>query len=640
MIRGEVGDPGHSVHPDNNGGSSARMRRGFDAIALAPLLVAAACVLAVATPVVSAPTRTFLCTPGHPDCLGNHWLLMWVSEQLRSGATLLHNDRYYWPVGDAPWLAGNGGEGIPFAPFGWLLGWPLGANVYLLCVLVANGLSAWWLARALGAGRAAALPAAASGATLVYAVHELGAGRFTQANVAVLCAFLAAWVRLLDRPTRGRAILSGVLLAGASALYWYHGVFGALAGSLLLLARLLWAPACPAPESSRALMRPLLWFLAAFVALVAAPLLVFLQGWSAIPGTAELSRFPHPEAIADSAWPQIPFLVRGGRHAGQALAFSTCLLALVGLAHGWRAPDRWKVRGAAFSMVCFLLLTAGTNLPLFEALYGLAPPLRRFWWPSRHAVLTSLLAVALASRGLEPVLEAVRSRLPGNARLTARILALLLASSIPLQLSAQGATWRARFGRVRWPEPFYTQLRSAPGEVLVQLPLAPSVAGSQAPLMYQLLHGKVMLTGHAPWVERVRPPAWDAFVRENTFLVAIQQLERARLPEGVLRFRGEDLARLRTRGVALWVVDPQCFPTELAPLLRAYASVFTQLFGPPLAQEGAARAWSSAGWDGRTDEVRFPAWTWPEGLGRVAPGLPLGGRRPAGTFSEGDAPVR
>jgi hypothetical protein len=603
---------------------------------LAPLLIASACVFAVATPVLREPTGTFLCTPGHPDCLGNHWLLVWVSEQLRAGGTLLHNDRYYWPVGDAPWLAGNGGEGIPFAPFGWVLGWPLGANVYLLCVLVANGLAAWWLARTVGAGRAAALPAAASGATLVYAVHELGAGRFTQANVAVLCAFLAAWVRLLDQPTRGRALLSGALLAAASVLYWYHGVFAALAGGAMLLARLLWAP-----DASRApLVRPLLWFLAAFTLLAAPPLLVFLQGWSEIPGTAELARFPHPEANADSAWPQVPFLARGGRHAGQALALSTCLLALVGLAHGWHAPDRWKVRGALLGMLLALLLTAGTKLPLFEAVYGIAPPLRRFWWPSRHAALTSLLAVAIASRGLEPVLAAMRRRAPRHARLAAGGLALAISVAVPLQLSAQGATWRARFGRVRWPEPFYEQLRSVPGEILVQLPLAPSVAGSQAPLMYQLLHGKVMLTGHAPWVERVRPPAWDAFVRENTFLVAVQQLERARLTDGVFRFREEDLERLRTRGVDLWVVDPQCFPTELAPLLRAYASVFTQLFGPPLAQSGTARAWSSANWDGHTTEVRFPAWTWPNGLGRVAPGLPLGGRRPAGTFAEGDTPVR
>jgi hypothetical protein len=153
--------------------------------------------------------------------------------------------------------------------------------------------------------------------------------------------------------------------------------------------------------------------------------------------------------------------------------------------------------------------------------------------------------------------------------------------------------------------------------------------------MYQLLHGKVLLTGHAPWVDRVRPPAWDRFVRTNSFLVALQQLERGKLTDGAFRFRAEDLATLRDRGVALWVVDPQVYPTELAPLLRAYATVFTQLFGTPVAQERAARAWETSGWDGQTNTVRFAAWEWPEGLGRVAPGLPLAGKRPPGTFAEG-----
>ena len=38
----------------------------------------------------------------HPDNLSNHWLLVWVAERVMSGESLLHNDTYYWPVGDAP----------------------------------------------------------------------------------------------------------------------------------------------------------------------------------------------------------------------------------------------------------------------------------------------------------------------------------------------------------------------------------------------------------------------------------------------------------------------------------------------------------------------------------------------------------
>jgi hypothetical protein len=172
--------------------------------------------------------------------------------------------------------------------------------------------------------------------------------------------------------------------------------------------------------------------------------------------------------------------------------------------------------------------------------------------------------------------------------------------------------------------------------VLAQAPLAPSVASSQAPLMFQLLHGKTLLGGHAPWVDRVRPPAWDAFVRGNSFLVALQQLERAKLTDGALRFRAADLESLRSRGLRLWVVDPQLFPAELAPLVAAYGSVLGQLFGAPVASDpGGARAWDAARWDGVTAEARFVPWMWPVGLGRPAKGLPLEGRRLPGTFTQG-----
>ena len=68
--------------------------------------------LGVAGPLALDPANRIAGDWRHPDCLGNHWLLVWVAEQIRSGGSLLHNDLYYWPFGDAPWLAGNGSEGL------------------------------------------------------------------------------------------------------------------------------------------------------------------------------------------------------------------------------------------------------------------------------------------------------------------------------------------------------------------------------------------------------------------------------------------------------------------------------------------------------------------------------------------------
>ena len=136
--------------------TSARRGRLY-AVGAAVLSLAAA--LATAWPAANAPRATILCIYGHPDCLSNQWLLVWVAEQITHGRSLLHNDRYYWPVGDSPWLAGNGNEGFPYAIWHLLFGWPMASNMHLLVILTLNGLAAYALARASGASRPSSLAA-------------------------------------------------------------------------------------------------------------------------------------------------------------------------------------------------------------------------------------------------------------------------------------------------------------------------------------------------------------------------------------------------------------------------------------------------------------------------------------------------
>lgn len=551
-------------------------------------LAAAAAALAV-WPVLARPSTSFLCGWGHPDCLGNHWLLRWVAGQVAAGRSLLHNDAYYWPVGDAPWLAGNGNEGFLYLPFELALGWPLGANVYLVAILVLNGVAAYALARAVGATGASALPAATTGATLVYAMHELGAGRFSQVSVCWLAFFLASWIDLGRHGGRGRALRSAGLLALASVQYWYYGLFGVMAGAILLA----WKR--PRPVD-------LAVFAGAYLVLVAPAAAVYAQGWSAIPGTAEAA-FPHPEAIGDSALPSVPFLVRGGRFAGQALPFTTVALAGAGLVLG-RDRLAWTL-GAVVAW--FVALAAGTALEHgpYTWVYGLAAPLRRFWWPYRHVVVANLALVALAAIGTERLAR-------GRAWV-----GVLLALSVPLQLELQGPPWHPPWTAYAGPSRLYATVRAQPGTLLLEPPLAPQVASSQALLLYQPEHGKTLVAGHGAWVDRVRPPAWDAFVAGNSFLAACQALERGELTEG-FRFRADDLRALRDAGLGTVVVNPEYFPARLPGLVTAYEAVFGELFGVPVAREGGARAWSTTGWTG-ADSAAFPAFSWPSDL---APGGP------------------
>lgn len=557
---------------------------------------------AVAREVVGSPTDTILCNYVHPDCLSNQWLMVWVADQLAHFRGILHNDAYYWPVGDAPWLAGNGSEGFAMLPWHLLLPWPLSANVHLLLVLALNGMAAYALARAAGASAPAALTAAPAGVTLVFCIQEMAAGRFTQVSVCWLGFFLAAWLRFLDDASWRRGLLAAGTLALTCLFYWYYGFFGVMAGALLLLARL--ARRSPLAEGAEGLgIASLGGFALAFLGLAAPLLWVFLANWATIPGTAEAT-FPHPESVADSTWPAVPFLEGGGRHAGRDLAFTTCLFALVGLG---LAKERWKAGGLALVAVGFTLLMAGTLVPHgpYELIYGLAGPLRRFWWPYRHVVVLNLALIALAARGVDGL---------GRWR---RWAAVPLALLVPVQLELQGAPWHAQFSKAEVPAPFYREVAALPGEVLLEPPLSPQVASAQSQLLYQLDHHKKLLAGHAMWVKRVRPPAWDELLESNSFLDEMLRLERGKL-DGSFRFEARDLAALRERGLGVVVVNWEYFPKPLQGLTRAYEEVFTALFGPAAVEGPRARAWSLAGWDGRS-EVSFTAWEWPKG---VKPGGP------------------
>ena len=70
----------------------------------------------------------------HPDCLSNHWLLIWVAEQISRGQGIAHNSLYYWPIGDMPVLAGNGSEG--FVSIRWMFEANMKQNIIRFVFLI------------------------------------------------------------------------------------------------------------------------------------------------------------------------------------------------------------------------------------------------------------------------------------------------------------------------------------------------------------------------------------------------------------------------------------------------------------------------------------------------------------------------
>lgn len=551
----------------------------------------------------------------HPDCLSNHWLLGWVAERLLSGDSILHNPDYYWPVGDAPVLAGNGMEGLLYLPFHVLLGWPEGSVAYVMAVLVCNGLAGYGLARAVGVGGLPSVFAACAAVVCPYPIQELSAGRFTQAAVFWPMAAWALWISLLERPGLFRAVLCGVLTAAAGFFYWYHALFVCLADAVTLGVFVMHRRRVPWRETLCASVVALV--------LIAPWMAVFASHWHAVPGVQE--SFPSAHSATASA-PVLPrVLIPNGLHSAAVISAPVWLLGAVGC---WVGRRRWPIQGLMVSACLFWLLSLGPNIPAspYVAVYGLAEPLRRFWWPVRHVVMVNAAWGALAAVGLGALLSFVN-----RGRVLWVGLAVCL---VPIGLMARGIPIQPRFTALQWPPAVYPALAEQDDGVLIEPPLWPGMASAQQHLLYQRVHHKPLLSGHGLWVDRIRPPAWDQFVEENTFLVAMQRLEAGELGS-TFSFAAADLMALRRQGVRWFSLNRELFPLRTQAVVSTYRTVAEGLFGEPILRAPQIQIWDMQEWNGATS-VSIEAWVWPEGLAPGGPEIGISGRRPASlSFSDG-----
>lgn len=542
-------------------------------------------------PAWTDPTHGVVGDWSHPDLISNHWLYRWVAETLREGGSLLHNDRYYVPVGDAPFLAGNGSDAVLAAPLAWLLAWPASVTAWCLVMVVANGLGARALARAAGASRAGATLAGLALVFSPYVVRELSAGRFAQGALWACGFFLATWLRLLARPTLVGGVLAGGLFGVCAFTYWYDGLWMAVAGALLWAFRPGW--------------RPLVGFVPAALATTLPPLLLFLGHWAEIPGTGE-DTFPHPLTV-DYALP-FSFPV----WSGSGPLASLCLpLWMSGLAvAGWSAASRPLRRGVLVAAGFFYLMSLGPELLApdgvstgvtgpYALVYGLTGTLRRFWWPYRHLAPLTLVLIPLVGLGADRAVHWLRvSGAPW-----------LLGLGLPLELAGRGAAIEVESS---WfsPPAAYAALAGLPEGNLLELPIAASLTRSQASLSYQWVHGRPLVNGHAMWVDRVRPDAWDAWLRGQPLLAAWLAFEEGELEaawEAPATGAPVDLGTVR-----YVTLNREFFPGELRALLAHHAAMLTAWYGEPVVKGGGVRVWDLTRGTGERRWVP-PDWSPPEG---------------------------
>jgi hypothetical protein len=246
----------------------------------------------------------------------------------------------------------------------------------------------------------------------------------------------------------------------------------------------------------------------------------------------------------------------------------------------------------------FLCLSLGPDGTLYLWVYGWLESTKRFWWPSRHIVMVDISWALLASLSAHVLFLKYSQK--------KRIFAsLILSFLIPMSLWMQGNRPFYVPQKKILSDNIYTHLAKKPGEAILQLPLSPKIAFSQEVLIQQLYHKKKLLTGHALWVDRVRPAEWDDLVLKNPLLRSLQQYELGKT--FTINAPASAFTELRALGIDWVVLDKSMFTKDFSTFFHKYVELWTSILGAPDMQSETIWIWSMDGWNG-TISFDAPQW--------------------------------
>jgi len=485
------------------------------------------------------------------DTWGTQWFYWVIGRRILEGEPVAHTGLLFHPWGKDVYLhtGGNVLDAALALPFRFLLGPQLGYNVFVLAVLLANGLGAAALCRELGAPR---LGAGLLGAMVVvdpYTLGELEGGRPTQAVLIFVFLFWRDWLRLARGGSWGVALRAGLWLGLTGLCYWFYAIFGVMAAVLTAPVLVLGQPRM-VPLFGRMVLAGLV---SATVALPLAWPMLQALGAQEVPGMLALDQLTAtpPSLVTREGWDvglhilepasrRIGFLFGDGevlRFVADHRAMSTPLLvaAVLGLI---LQRDRRSVAVGCVLVLGLLLATGpqlGSDGPVDVLYIGLTEvigPLRRLWWPSRALVLVVVAGVAGAA-----LLLARLDKRPGVAALVAGLLVASGAAELhvsgPVPLSMASA---------EVPD-VYRCLASAESGALIELPYG----GKPARLHYQAVHGQPLFGGMLEDNPVFAPSDHVALREDNTWLLALFAAVEPRELGG----RGASEARLETDRAAL-----------------------------------------------------------------------------------------
>jgi hypothetical protein len=365
------------------------------------------------------------------------WL---VGDQLGSGAEPWRDPYSFQPLVEAQVVLGGWPYGFPYWPLEALFGPVVAWNLLVLAVTFAASLFAYLWLRELDLP---VLPAALGGLAFGIAPYRLvQSGGHLLGWIAVLVPLaLLAFERSRRAETARGAHAWGALAAAALVSIPLSGQLHLALGALPLVA---------VYAAVRFRLAPSLWVWGGTAVAMAAGLIaesVVIEGTTASEGR-ELE-----EVAAYSADP-IDFLSRWRLHGLEQFVYLGWLLpalAVVGVVVLAR-----RQRGLAIvlggAVLVPALLALGTNLPLYETLRDVFPPLRYPRVPGRFLPLAALALAALAAFACAWLLTRVRPA--RRALLGAALVALVAADLLVFPLKSSAADpGNFTYAGLRGPEP-------------------------------------------------------------------------------------------------------------------------------------------------------------------------------------------
>ncbi|MFN7144540.1 MAG: hypothetical protein ACK4YP_12250 [Myxococcota bacterium] len=468
------------------------------------LVVAAALGAGYAAGGAWLPRGDVVLGPDFPED-GVHTVFLWaaVARGLGPEAPLLHLDSFWFPAGrpllDAAW---NVLDALLAAPLLWALGPIRGVVAATALFGVLNALAGGWMGGRVGGPGWPRVVGAVGVGFAPFALAEIQQGRPTQALLApVALAVGLAWER------EGRGVAAGLATALAGLVYWFYGLFAAVAVGGVMLAR------------GRG-VRALAW--AAVGAIV--PILPFFGAvaarWGDLQGTGARPSFEVPVAL--------PWQVVTPWTPGPDSYVPVALVALAGAALLTR--ERRGAFGLLAAAAALWVLALGRDVTIGGTRFVLPwawlrdlPVLERLWWPYRALGPATVVLAAGAS-----VAVAGRLRLLAPLACAAVVAQALALPGLPDAFRAPPAqAWTAAL---------------PPGPVLL-LP-ALEVRGSRLHLLEQVRHARPLVNGMGMPHRFLWPPAFAAWWGADPLLVGIEAVEAGRAPVGAA-----DPAGLRAAGV-------------------------------------------------------------------------------------------